>query len=345
MHSKFMASRHLRTDKGTTIMSRPSITVLTMGGTIASIGASAVATTIYELDAARDPVTDFMPVLAEQAEVTLEPFAHLASHDIAVEMIFVLARRIAALRAKGLSQGIVVTHGTDTLEETAYLLDLLLEPGAPVVITGAARPSSALSADGPLNLLNAVRVAAAPAAAGRGVLVCMNDRIAAARFVTKTHTSATDAFKAIEQGYLGIITGSEITFFDHGAVADRPRFDRDLPIELPRVEIIACHLGMSPSFLDFAIAEGAAGIVFAGTGNGSIPAALKPSLAKAREAGIIVVRSSRVGSGAVSAGKIDDEYATIPAGLLNPQKARLLLMLALRESADRDSVAAIFARA
>lgn len=326
-------------------MSRPRIAILTMGGTIASIGATAAATTVYELDAERNPVLDAAPALTDAADITFEPIAHLASHDIAIETVIALARRIAAIRADGATDGVVVTHGTDTLEETAYLLDLLLAPGPPVVITGAARPASALSADGPLNLLNAVRVAAAPDAAGHGVLVCLNDRIAAARFVTKAHTSAPDAFRATEQGYLGAITGNEIAFFGTGVARDRPHFDPDRRGELPRVEIIVCHLGMSAAFVDFAIGDGAAGIVFAGTGNGSIPAVLKPSLARAHGAGLVIVRSSRVGSGAVSAGKIDDEYATIPAGYLNPQKARLLLMLALRESADRDAVARIFARA
>lgn len=340
-----MAGRTCAAEKGQTRMSRPRIAILTMGGTIASIGATAAATTIYELDPARNPVLDAVPMLADAAEVTVETFAHLASHDVPVEMVLALARRIAAIRASGSTEGVVVTHGTDTLEETAYLLDLLLEPGAPVVVTGAARPASAISADGPLNLLNAVRVAASPSAAGQGVLVCMNDRIGAARFVSKMHTSAPDAFRAVEQGHLGAITGSEIAFFGHAASSDRPRFDPEQAADLPRVEIIACHLGMSPAFLDFAIADGAAGIVFAGTGNGSVPKALKPSLAKAREAGVIVVRSSRVGSGAVSVGKIDEEYGTLPAGSLSPQKARLLLMLALRETAERQTIARIFARA
>ena len=326
-------------------MAKPRITILTTGGTIAAAGATPDATTIYELDATRNPVQDAVGFLGIAAEIIVEPVASLPSHDISIALVCAIARRIDAIRAQGLADGVVVTHGTDTLEETGYLLDLLLAPGAPVVLTGAARPATALSADGPLNLLNAVKVAASRDAAEQGVLVCMNDRVIAARFVSKTHTTAPDSFRAVEEGNLGAIAGGEVVFFAHARAAARPRFDPHLTGDAPRVEIIACHLDMTPSLLDFAIADGAAGIVFASTGNGSIPTALKPSLRVARDAGVIVVRAPRVGSGAVSAGKVDDAYGTIPAGSLNPPKARLLLTLALRETRDRDRIAALFARA
>ncbi|MBL8701779.1 MAG: asparaginase [Alphaproteobacteria bacterium] len=326
-------------------MSKPRVAILTMGGTIASTGAAPDATTIYELDAARNPVQELLPILSGVADIVVEAFAHLASHDIPIATVLDLARRIAAIRARNEADGIVVTHGTDTLEETAYFLDLLLPAGAPVVVTGAARPASALSADGPLNLLNAVRVATSAEAADQGVLVCMNDRLSAARFVTKAHATATDAFGAAEQGHVGAVAGGEIAFFNRPRNGTRPRFDPHAPGELPHVDIIHCHLGMSPALVDHAIADGAAGLVFASTGNGSIPAAVKPSLTTARAAGVVVVRSSRVGSGAVTSAKVDDEYGTIPAGSLNPQKARLLLMLALRETRDRDHIAAMFRRA
>lgn len=316
--------------------------ILTMGGTIASLGESATATTIYKLDPDRNPVLDAVSTLADIADVEAEAFAHLASHDIPLDMVVELACRILALRAEGRIDGVVITHGTDTMEETAYLLDLLLPPGAPVIVTGAMRPASALSADGPLNLFNAVRVAACAEAAGQGVLICLNDRIGAARSTAKTHTSAPDAFGAGEQGFVGAITGSEIAFFQPGSNASRPYFDSAHEGDLPRVEILAAYLGMDESLFDVVIAAGAAGIVVAGTGNGSIPARAKPALARARDAGVIVVRSTRVGNGAVSAAVIDEEYGTIPAGFLSPQKARLLLMLALRETRDRAAIAAMF---
>jgi L-asparaginase len=324
-------------------MGKSRITILTTGGTIAASGADAAATTIYAIDPARNPVMDLIDMLRPTADVTLEPFCHVPSHDLTMRDVLALARRIEALQAGSGADGIVVTHGTDTLEETAFVLDLVLAPGSPVVLTGAARPSSALSADGPLNLLNAVRVAISPDAAGRGVLTCMSDRIGAARFIAKRHTSAPDAFRSDEQGFVGAVNGAEIDFFSRAGAREAPRFRLDsIGGDLPRVTIVYGHLGMDSRMIKLAIQDGASGIVVAATGNGSMPAAIKPALAQARDAGIPVVRASRVGSGAVSAAPVDTEYGTIPAGWLNPQKARLLLMLALGQGYDRDRTAADF---
>ncbi|MET0742274.1 MAG: asparaginase [Microvirga sp.] len=323
-------------------MSKRRISILTTGGTIAASGADATATTIYAIDPARNPVADLMASLGPVADVRLEPFCHTPSHDLALDTVLALARRVEALLAAGEADGIVVTHGTDTLEETAFVLDLVLAPAGPVILTGAARPSSALSADGPLNLLNAVRVAASPDAAGRGILTCLNDRIGAARFIAKVHTSAPDAFRANEQGYLGAVTGAEVSFFSPSPARRAAWFRLDAIGALPRVAIVYGHLGMDARMMELAIEDGASGIVVAATGNGSMPAAIKPALARAREAGLVVVRASRVGSGAVSTAPVDTEYGTLPAGWLNPQKARLLLMIALGQGADRDRVAAHF---
>jgi L-asparaginase len=323
-------------------MSKPRISILTTGGTIAASGADATATTIYTIDPLRNPVMDLMASLRPVADVSLEQFCHVPSHDLDLETVLALARRIQALREGGGTDGIVVTHGTDTLEETAFLLDLVLAPSGPVVLTGAARPSSALSADGPLNLLNAVQVAAHPEAAGQGVLTCLNDRIGAARFIAKAHTSAPDAFRSNEQGFLGAVNGAELTFFARGRARKEAPFRLDTIGVLPRVAVIFGHLGMDARMMELAIQDGASGIVVAATGNGSMPAAIKPVLAQARDSGIVVVRASRVGSGAVSAAPVDAEYGTIPAGWLNPQKARLLLILALGQGAGPDRVAAHF---
>ena len=323
-------------------MGAPRITILTTGGTIAASGSEAGATTIYRLDPSRNPVADLVPSLAAEADLRIEPFCHVPSHDLDLETVIRLARRIEELGSTGIADGIVVTHGTDTLEETAFFLDLVLAPSCPVVLTGATRPASALSADGPLNLLNAVRVAASPKAAGHGVLTCLNDRIGAARFMTKAHTSAPDAFRANEQGFLGAVTGSEISFFSTGRLGRVPQFSLNMIGELPRVEILYGHLSMNARMLELAVQDGAKGIVIAATGNGSMPAAIKPALTHARDAGIIVVRASRVGSGSVSAGPVDTECGTIPAGWLSPQKARLLLMLTLSQTNDRNRIAEYF---
>jgi L-asparaginase len=323
-------------------MGAPRITILTTGGTIAASGSEVSATTIYRLDPLRDPVADLMPSLTAEADVRIEPFCHVPSHDLDLETVIRLARRIEELRSTGMADGVVVTHGTDTLEETAFLLELVLARSCPVILTGATRPSSALSADGPLNLLNAVRVAASPKAAGHGILVCLNDRIGVARFIAKTHTSAPDAFQANEQGFLGAVTGAEISFFSTGCPDRMPQFSLAALGELPRVEILYGHLGMNARMFELAVQDGAQGIVFAATGNGSMPANFKPALVHARDAEIMVVRASRVGNGSVSAGPVDTECGTIPAGWLSPQKARLLLMLALSQTNDRNRIAEYF---
>jgi L-asparaginase len=320
----------------------PKITILTTGGTIAASGANASATTIYRLESSRNPVLDLMSSLTTQADVRLEPFCHVASHDLDLETVLRLARRINELQSNGAADGIVVTHGTDTLEETAFVLDLVLSPARPIVLTGATRPSSALSADGPLNLLNAVRVAASPHAAGLGVLTCLNDRIGAARHISKTHTSAADAFRSNEQGFLGAVIGGEVSFFAKSGTSQMPRFNLDAIGELPRVEIVYGYLGMNARMIEMAVQDGSSGVVIAATGNGSVPATVKPALVQAHDAGIIVIRASRVGSGAVSAAPVDTECGTIPAGWLNPQKARLLLMMALGQTTDRSRIAEYF---
>jgi L-asparaginase len=315
-----------------------------MGGTIASFGVSEAATTAYNLDPARNPVIDAAQGLASLADVSAEAIAHLPSHNISVAQVFGLARRIAHLFAEDAADGVVVSHGTDTLEETAYLLDLMLPHGRPVVLTGAMRPASALSADGPLNLFNAVRLAAHPQAARRGVLVCLNDRIGAARSIAKMHTSAPDAFQAPDAGFIGLITGEGIEFFG-GPLPAGPHFTPGESDDIPTVEIVFAYLGMSADALEAALDGGAAGVVIAGTGNGSVAEVLKPSLARARAAGVPVVRASRVTGGTVSANVIDKEFGCIPAGPLSPQKARLLLLMALRTTRDKGRIAAIFGTA
>jgi L-asparaginase len=323
------------------ITPRPRISLLAMGGTIASFGADETATIGYKLDPARNPVIEATSGLASLADIRAEVLAHLPSHDISVAQVIALARRIASLFAEDVADGVVVSHGTDTLEESAYLLDLMLPHGRPVVLTGAMRPASALSADGPLNLFNAVRLAAHPQAARRGVLVCLNDRIGAARSIAKMHTSAPDAFHAPDAGFIGRITGEGIEFFG-SPLPTGPHFPPGESDEIPIVEIIFAHLGMTAGAFDAALEGGAAGLVIAGTGNGSVAEVLKPSLARAREAGVPVIRASRVAGGSVSANVIDLEFGCLPAGPLSPQKARLLLLMTLRETHDIARIAEIF---
>jgi L-asparaginase len=262
-------------------------------------------------------------------EIDAEQIASIDSKDLALPLWNTLAARIDALMADPAVDGIVITHGTDTLEETAYALHLVVNGDKPVVLTAAMRPATALSSDGPLNLLNAVTVAAHPSARGQGVLVAFNNRIHGARDVVKTSTYAVDAFQSPELGALGWVQDGRVEF------ARRVTRSRDTQLAIaaawPPVEVVASYAGVTRTAVDALVAAGVRGLVVAGTGNGSIHATLQAALADAVSAGVVVVRASRVGSGHVmrNGAASDDALGFVSAGSLNPFKARVLLMLAL----------------
>jgi L-asparaginase len=313
--------------------SLPRIAVLATGGTIAGSAASAASTAGYQAGVVGvERLLEAVPAIGSVAHIYAEQLASIDSKDLAPELWTKLAQRIDALAAREDIDGIVVTHGTDTLEETAYALHLTVKTAKPVVLTAAMRPSTALSADGPLNLLGAVTVAAAPAARGQGVLVAFNNRIHCARDVVKTSTYAVDAFQSPEIGALGWVQDGRVEF-QRSAV--RPHTSAT-PFSAgaqawPTVEVVASYAGVSRVAVDALVAAGVAGIVVAGTGNGSIHASLQTALGDAARAGVRVVRASRVGSGHVmrNGAAPDDALGFVSAGTLNPYKARVLLMLAL----------------
>lgn len=310
----------------------PRIAVLATGGTIAGSAADAAQTSGYQAGVVGvDRLLAAVPALSQVARVQAEQVASIDSKDLDVALWTTLAARIAELAAREDIDGIVVTHGTDTLEETAYALHLTLKTDKPVVLTAAMRPSSALSADGPLNLLGAVTVAGSQAARGRGVLVAFNNRIHCARDVVKTSTYAVDAFHSPEIGALGWVQDGRVEF---QRAALRPHTSATpfvLGASWPDVEVVASYAGASRTAVDALVAAGVRGIVVAGTGNGSIHATVQAALGEARAAGIAVVRASRVGSGHVmrNGAAPDDALGFVSAGTLNPYKARVLLMLAL----------------
>ncbi len=220
-----------------------------------------------------------VPEIAKVATVRTEQFANLISSDLSFEDWLGLARRIEAiLSADPGVAGIVVTHGTNTLEETAYFLNLVLRHDRPLVLVGSQRPATAISADGPLNLLNAVRVAASPQARGKGVLVVMNDEINAAREVTKASTFRVETFRSPDLGFLGYVDGDAVTFYR--ASTRRHTVNSEFDVRelrtLPAVEIVYSYLQPSPALLQAAIASGAQGIVFAGTGAGGLSSSRRP---------------------------------------------------------------------
>jgi len=308
----------------------PRIAVLATGGTIAGAAPDAASTAGYQAGALGvNFLLDAVPALASVARIDAEQVASIDSKDLALPLWNTLAARIDALMADPAIDGIVITHGTDTLEETAYALHLVVTGDKPVVLTAAMRPATALSSDGPLNLLNAVTVAAHPDARGQGVLVAFNNRIHGARDVVKTSTYAVDAFQSPELGALGWVQDGRVEF------ARRVTRARDAQLAIaaawPPVEIVASYAGVTRTAVDALVAAGVRGLVVAGTGNGSIHATLQAALVDAVNAGVAVVRASRVGSGHVmrNGAANDDALGFVSAGSLSPFKARVLLMLAL----------------
>ena len=249
------------------------------------------------------------------------------------DIILELSKRVNALLARDDVDGVVITHGTDTLDETPYFLNLTVKSNKPVVFTAAMRPATAISADGPMNLLEAVTVAADPDARGRGVMVVLNDRIGAARFVTKTNATSLDTFRAPEEGYLGVVVGGKPQFETRVDKIHTLRsvFDVRQLKTLPKVVIIYGYQDDPEYMYDAAIAHHADGIIYAGTGAGSVSVRSAAGIKKAQQAGIVVVRASRTGSGVVPP---DDSQPGLVSDSLNPAKARILLMTALTQTKD-----------
>jgi len=310
--------------------SLPRVIVLATGGTIAGSSGDPASSAQYQ--AATVPVSQLVqavPALADVARVETEQVAQVDSKDMTFGLWQQLAARVAYWSGQSDVAGIVITHGTDTLEETAMFLHLTQPCPVPVVITAAMRPATSLSADGPLNLLDAVRVAVSPDARGLGVLVVLNQQIHAGRDVTKAHTSAVDAFVSPNAGPIGYVQDAYIRFTR--APARRETSYLPVPSAWPMVEIVVSHAQPGRVAVDALVSAGVRGLVVAATGNGSVHETLMAALADAAAAGVAVVRSSRTGAGHVS---IPARPATraglfVSAADLNPYKARVLLLVAL----------------
>ena len=249
-----------------------------------------------------------------------------------------LARRVNELQKDPSVDGIVITHGTDTQEETGYFLDLVVKGDKPVVLVGSMRPATAISADGPMNLYNGTAVAADPAARGRSVLIVMNDDIHYAREATKTNTTSLQTFTSPNRGRAGIVLFGKASFYSPPVPkhTSGSAFAGNLPDTLPKVFIVYAHANVGPEFVDAALAAGAKGIVLAGVGDGNGTDPLIQALAAAAKKGVVVVRSSRVGSGTVARNvELDDDKLGFVAAMeLNPGKARVLLQQALTKTKD-----------
>ncbi len=323
----------------------PKVVILATGGTIAGKGASETGSAYTSGQVTIESMIDAVPNIRKLANLSGEQLSNVGSQDMSVEIWLKLAKRINELLA-GDVDGIVITHGTDTQEETAFFLNLVVKSDKPVVLTASMRPSSALSADGPLNLYNAVAVAANPEAKGRGIMVVINDKIFSAHSVTKVNTTNVDAFAAPMHGQLGDVNFGNVEFYHypHGLHTTKSEFSVDGLKELPRVDIVYACADMSPDLIDIMVKAGAKGIVVAGVGDGNMTSTTLEAAKRATSKGIPVVRSSRLCEGAVLIhGEVDDaKYGTVASDELNPQKARVLLMMALLKKRSRENLQQLF---
>ena len=312
---------------------KPRIVVLATGGTIAGAAQSDVQAKYTSGQVGVEQLLAAVPQARDVATLRGEQISNIGSQDMNDEVWLKLARRVNELAAMAEVDGIVITHGTDTLEETSYFLNLVVKSAKPVVLTGSMRPSTALSADGPLNFYNAVAVAANKNASGRGVLVVINDSIHGAASITKTSTTTVETFASPVRGLVGAVQYGVATFYRGpvGRHTTESEFSLDGVTALPRVDIVMAYENMDGKLIDAAVAAGAKGIVIAGVGNGNMTAAALAALAAQAKRGIVCVRSTRVATGRVGRNVEvdDDKLGLIASDDLNPQKARVLLRLAL----------------
>jgi L-asparaginase len=318
---------------------RPRVHIVATGGTIAS-------TNYYSGNQGKigiDVLLKAVPAIDSIAVISGQQFANIASSAVTTAMWLSLSRGISdTLRARPDLAGVVVTHGTDTMEETAYFLDLTVGDSRPVVVTGAMRPADGIGIDGPANLYNAVRVAGTESARGRGTMVLMNDEILGAREATKSNAVRPDAFTAPVRGALGMADPERIAFYR--PAERRAVFDLAKVTDLPRVDIVYSYAGVDGATVDALVAAGAKGIVIDATGRGSVPPLQSQAARRAIDKGVVIVVGSRTGAGTVNVGEGErsGRPGTIGAGDLTAQKARVLLMLALTRTSDTREIAAIF---
>lgn len=312
---------------------KPNIVILATGGTIAGAAASGTQSAYTSGAVTIDAMLKAVPGIEKLANIKGEQISNVGSQDISFDIMLKLAKRINELCATSAVDGIVITHGTDTMEETAYFLNLTAKTDKPVVMVGSMRPSTAVSADGPLNLYNAVAVAADPKAKDRGVLVVMNDQIHGAHSLTKTSTTSVQTFMSPLRGVVGVTAYGKDDWYNTPPWkhTSQSEFDISNVTKLPRVDIVFADADMEPDLIDASVNAGAKGIVIAGVGNGNMNKVSVEAAARAVKKDVVVVRSSRVATGMVDRNVEvnDDELGFIASDELNPQKSRILLSLAL----------------
>jgi L-asparaginase len=318
---------------------KPKIMVLATGGTIAGAQASTSEAGYKSGSFSVDDLIKAVPQLKDLADITGEQVANIGSQTMNHEVWLKLAKRVNEV-LKGDIDGVVITHGTDTMEETAFFLSLVVKSDKPVVLVGSMRPATAIGADGPANLYNAVALAANPEAKGRGPLVVLNDEIHYAREAQKTNSTALDTFKSPNRGRAGVMNTGKAYFFSNNTMLHTTKSEFSVDgkgvNDLPRVEVVYSYANLGRDGIDFLVSKGVKGIVLAGVGDGNSTDTAIAALAEAAKKGVVVVRSTRTGSGLIvrNVEVDDDKLGFITAMELNPQKARILLMLGLMKTND-----------
>ena len=318
----------------------PKIKVLATGGTIAGAQATQGDAGYKSGTFSVEDLIKAVPKLKDVAEMSGEQVANIGSQTMNHEVWLKLAARCNALLKQSDVDGIVITHGTDTMEETGYFLSLVVKSDKPIVLVGSMRPATAISADGPINLYNGVALAGNPEAKGRGPLVVINDTIHYARETQKMHTTRMDTFQSPNRGIAGMMNTGKAFFYSANTVRHTTKSEFSIDgltvANLPRVEVIYSYANLGGELIDALVTQGVKGIVLAGVGDGNSTDAAVAALEKAAKKGIAVVRCSRTGSGVVDRNvEINDDKMGFIAGMeLNAQKARILLMLALSRTSD-----------
>jgi len=330
--------------------SLPKIKILATGGTIAGAQASKTEAGYTSGKFSVDDLIKAVPQLKEVAEISGEQIANIGSQTMNNEVWLKLAARANQLLSANDTDGIVITHGTDTMEETGYFLSLVVKSEKPNVLVGSMRPATAISADGNMNLFNAVALAANPAAKGRGPVVVLNDEIHYGREAQKMNATQLDTFQSPNRGRAGIMSNGKATFFDPLTTRHTTRSEFSVnemkPEDLPRVEVVYSYANLGRDVIDYLANNGVKGIVLAGVGDGNTTDAAIEGLQEAAKKGIAVVRSTRTGSGLVDRNVEvnDDKMGFIAAKELNPQKARVLLILGLTKTKDINQLQQYFAQ-
>jgi len=328
------------------IAGKPRVRILATGGTIAGAQTDKSEYGYKSGTFSVDDLIAAVPKMKDIAELSGEQVANIGSQDMNDEIWLKLSKRINEVLESKKYDAVVVTHGTDTMEETAFFLNLVVKSKKPVVLVGSMRPADAVGADGPSNLYNAVATAIDPKSKGRGVLVVMNDEVHAARNVEKKNTTNVETFKSTERGPAALVNTGKLNWFEPSGKkhTTETEFNVQKAESLPKVDIIYAYSNMNDELINAAANAGAKGIVIAGVGDGNMSQSALTALEKLAKQGILVVRSTRLSEGVVLRNNEvdDDKMGFVASGEFNPEKARVLAMLALTKTKDPKKVQQMF---